>query len=90
MHYGLKGKILVPPIVPMVPKTSIGAFSGASYREHVKCTEAKSSAPDVPVTIGALDRINDVSYAGKMSQNSLAPEAPMHHRSNDDISLLLC
>ena len=65
----------------MVPKTSIGAFFGASYREHVKCAEVKSSAPDVPVTIGALDRINDVSYAGKMSQNSSAPEFRCGHAS---------
>ena len=49
MHCGLKGKISVPPEVPMVPKTSIGAFTGASFREHVKDAAAESSASDDPV-----------------------------------------
>ena len=49
MHCGLKGKISVPPEVPMVPKTSIKLSTGASLRDDVKCAEAKSSAPDVPV-----------------------------------------
>ena len=75
-------KHLGAPEILMVPKTSIGAFTGAWYKEHVKCTKTKSSTPDVLVTIRAIHRINDVSSIGKMSQNSSALEIPMPHWSN--------
>ena len=32
----------------------IGLSTGASLRELVKCVEAKSSAPEVPMTIRAM------------------------------------
>ena len=79
MHCGLKGKISVPPEVPMASTSSVGLSISASHREHVKGEAAKSSAPDVPVTIRAIHRINDVSSIGKMSQNSSALEIPMPH-----------
>jgi len=42
-------KHLGAPEILMVPKTSIGAFTGASFREHVKDAAAESSASDDPV-----------------------------------------
>ena len=73
--------------------SSIELSTVASHREHVKGAAAESSAPDVPVAIGARRQSNDVSTSGKLIRNLFSIRKSdaigVMHRSNY-ISLLLC
>ena len=48
------------PDEPTVPRWSVEVMTGGCTREHDKCVEVKSSAPDDPTSTGALRRSNDV------------------------------
>ena len=75
-------KILVAPEVPMPYTSSIELSTVASHREHVKGAAAESSAPDVPVAIGARRQSNDVSTSGKLIRNLFSIGKSDAHRCN--------
>ena len=78
----IQWKILVAPEVPMPYTSSIELSTVASHREHVKGAAAESSAPDVPVAIGARRQSNDVSTSGKLISNLFGTGKSNAHRSN--------
>jgi len=56
-----RGEDQVAPDDPTVPSWSVGASTMLFTREHVKCIEAKSLAPDDATGTGVLCRSNDIS-----------------------------
>jgi len=71
LHWWEKNQ--VAPDDPTMPSWGVGVITGGCTREHVKCVEAKSSAPDDPTSTEALRRSNDVNSQTKMPS---APDDP--------------